>query len=171
MKVRLPSLGELFVASFDRTGYEQQDLPIGMTLYRYGTSAEQATTTRLNWLFLTTARFENSQAAIENCALLDFVIDDRKSFPRSQSTPPRPWNTATFRAQFRLRQGIPAYVGWAAPITFDVYEGKLFRGPGDLYAHQYRSGGAVQVLVHRSFFASLQMVSGPSLLAPSNLMQ
>jgi hypothetical protein len=133
-------------------------LPANGTLFRYGSTEEQALGSTGDWVNLSEDRYQTSQEVIERLCLLDMTAPGAKE-----------WNTAGWRAMFVAKIAIPVWYGQAGPMAFDVFSGKRYRGPGDLSANMTRGGGGSQVLVHKSNFPGLfpsPPVSLPGSLSP-----
>jgi hypothetical protein len=145
-------------------------------LYRYGSTPQQATSTSRPWVNFSEDRLDTSEV-IRSLALLDVTGADPGLRDPSTGKPlmpdhadptwtghgrggerPLAWNVASWRATFRAAREFHAWVGLAAPMAFDLYTGKQYRGPGDQLPHIARPGGGSQVLVNRSNLPRLNRI-------------
>src|SRR5215471_18882213 len=83
------------------------------TLFRYGSTQDQALRSTRDWINLSEDCFRTSQEVIESLCLLDMTAPGA-----------REWNTAGWRAMFVAKVAIPVWYGLAGPMAFDVFSGK-----------------------------------------------
>lgn len=140
--VSYPPLGAEEQATFLDRGYQPGWIPAGVCVYRYGSNPSQAIWSRRSWVNVTTDRFDFTDEAIEWCSLLDATM---KGLHADGVT--GVWNTAAWRCCLTALKPVPVYHGIVAPLGFDLYTAKVYRGPGDQIPHRTTSGGAVQILV------------------------
>ena len=171
----LPTLPPSFRETFQTFSCCAGLLPRGLKLYRYGSTRQQATSSRQDWVNFSEDCFRTSEEVIQNLCLLDFTGSDLGEFdpkssaklPATQVAPgwkpsggktPEPWNVAAWRGEFEVTQDVYAWVGLAGPMAFDIHTGKRYRGQGDSAPHVSRPGGGSQVLVDRLQMPNLRQV-------------
>jgi len=149
----LPDLKGDPLTTFRGAFFQAGILPAAERLFRYGTTERQARgeppadRPPSDWINFSEDWLQTSQEVIEKLCLLDITAPGAKE-----------WNQANWRAAFVARDAIPVWFGIAGPMLFDVFQGKRYRGFGDLQANTGHPGGGSQVLVPRSHLSRLSVV-------------
>ena len=142
-------------------------------VYRYGSSRKRAEGPNRDWVCVTPEPFDVSEDVIDKCALLDFTISrghmavDFGEFNWDESpvqhagqrrSKALAWNVAAWRADFEVRQQLPAWFGEVGAIMINMHSGRAWLpstpGAPDIRTYVSRARGAVQCIDRRGDFAS-----------------
>jgi hypothetical protein len=143
----------------------------GGIIYRYGSNIGQAAQSVREWVDYTYDRYHYQNEVIERLALLDATrqdlgtletdIDPAKNRKKGTTI----WNSACFRATFRVESDICCYVGDVAGMRFDVTSGKSHLEDGFRRADLSRVGGGSQLKLYYKDTAKLSLLEHPAFIA------
>lgn len=162
---RLP-IGER--GTFAGQNCEKMVIGKGSIIYRYGSNIGQAAQSGREWVDYTYDRYQYQNDVIERLALLDATredlgvlemgIDPAQNRRKGKATI---WNSACFRATFRVELDICCYVGDVAGMRFDVTSGKSHLEDGFKRVDLIRVGGGSQLKLHYKDTGKLSLLEHP----------